>query len=170
MSDTQFEASLKDVSQVSPSCREYIDEMPPGRKQGYVRNKSMYTLNSEAVSNLSQVIDNYEIVVLFADWCGDARRAVPVLALLEEKLGIKIRALGGMEKPGWGSSELWAVPPSPPEVKKFGVTSSPTILIFDKKTGEEVGRIRTRPRITASIEEELVELIERASSTNSMST
>ena len=94
-----------------------------------------------------------------ADWCGDARKAVPVLSLLEEELDIRIRALGGMTKPPYGSKKHWAVPPSPKEVDTFDITSSPTILIFNKD-GVEIGRIKTRPKMTPTIEQEIVKIIE----------
>jgi hypothetical protein len=77
-------------------------------------------------------------------------------------LDIKIRALGGMTKPGFGSDKFWAVPPSPIEVDTFEIRSSPTILIFRKDTGEEVGRILTKPKMTPTIEEEMVKVIEDA--------
>ncbi|MHA1772458.1 MAG: thioredoxin family protein [Candidatus Thorarchaeota archaeon] len=161
MTDVQMNATLNDIQDNSLSCIEYIEAMPSSSREGFMRNMMMYNLNEEAVQKLSAIANDYEFVVIFADWCGDARHAVPVLALLEQKIEIKIRSLGGMEKPEWGSSELWAVPPSPPEVKTFDITSSPTILIFEKNSGREIGRIKTRPRITSSIEEELVELVER---------
>ncbi len=166
MSDER-KPSLSDVSDDCQSCTEYIEAMPPHRKGGFLRQLSSYSLKEEPVEKLARLSKDYEFVVTFADWCGDARRAVPVLALIEQKTGIKIRALGGMEKPDWGSSELWAVPPSPPEVKKFGITSSPTILIFDKRTGQEIGRIKTRPRKMPTVEEELVAIIEEHSSEHS---
>ncbi|MDF1538492.1 MAG: hypothetical protein P1Q69_06280, partial [Candidatus Thorarchaeota archaeon] len=87
---------------------------------------------------------------------------IPALAHLEVELGIRIRALGGMTKPGFGSDVFWAIPPSPIEVDTFAVTSSPTIIIFRKETGEEIGRIKTRPKMTPTMEEEIVKVIEDA--------
>jgi thiol-disulfide isomerase/thioredoxin len=121
-----------------------------------------YKLNSKAVEKLKVFAIQYDIIVLFADWCGDARKAVPALARLEEEVDIKIRALGGMTKPGFGSDRFWAVPPSPIEVEIFDIRSSPTIIIFKRETGEEIGRILTRPKMTPTIEEEIVKVIEDA--------
>ena len=155
--------ALADVSEECLSCQEYIEQMHMSFKYGFNKVKKSYRLKEDVVTNLERMKDNYEIVVLFADWCSDAKRAVPVLALLEERLGIRIRALGGMKKPGLGAAPgvHWAVPPSPKEVNIFGVTSSPTIIIFDKRTGEEIGRIKTRPKHTPTIEEEIQYLIEQ---------
>ncbi len=150
--------TLADVNTDCMSCQDYIRRIRPPYGAGYLRQAQDYTLDADVVRQLRECINNYTIVVLFADWCGDARKAVPVLALLEKELGIKIHALGGMEKPPYGSSKFWAVPPSPKEVDIFGVTSSPTIIIFDS-SGEEIGRIKTRPRMTPTIEAEILKII-----------
>ncbi|MFX0107989.1 MAG: thioredoxin family protein, partial [Candidatus Hodarchaeota archaeon] len=138
------------------------DSMGAMYKGAYSRRRDDYKLNEAAVEMLKGLVDDYEFVVLFADWCGDGRKAVPVLALLERALGIKIRALGGMTKPPYGSKVFWAVPPSPQEVETFDIRSSPTILIFSKKTGEEVTRMKTKPKTMPTVEEELVWLIEKS--------
>ncbi len=151
--------NLKDIKIDAPSCGEYIEHMSPAYRGGFIRNKDDYQLNSDAVDKLKNYGDDYTFVVIFADWCGDARKAVPVMALLEEELQKKIFSLGGMTKPPYGSDKFWAVPPSPEEVDTFEITSSPTILIFDS-SGEEIGRIKTRPKMMPTLEEEIVKIIE----------
>jgi len=153
-------ANLNDVSEDCPSCADYIEEMSPYRRETWQKVKENYQLNEDAMKKLRKYKEDYTFVAVFADWCGDARKAIPVLALLEKELDIRIKALGGMTKPTYGSEELWAIPPSPEEVGTFEITSSPTIIIFDEK-GEEVGRIKTRAKNTPTIEEELVFLIEQ---------
>jgi thiol-disulfide isomerase/thioredoxin len=153
-------STLSDVTEDVPSITEYIENMAPSYRGGFIRQRDSYTLNKEAVQILKTLIDEYEIVAFFADWCGDSRRAIPVLSLLEQELDFKIRALGGMTKPPFGSKTQWAVPPSPIEVEVCDVTSSPTIVVY-KKSGEEVGRMKTRPRMTSTVEEELVWIIEK---------
>ena len=129
-------------------------------KGGFVRQRNEYRLNQEAVEKLKVFMDEgYSIVAFFADWCGDSRRAIPVLALLEKEIGKEIQCLGGMKKPPYGSKKLWDVPPSPVEVDTFDVTSSPTILVFGKD-GNEIGRIKTKAKMTSSIEDEIVKIIE----------
>ena len=151
--------TLKDVMANAPSCNDAIEDMKPAYRGGFIRQKDEYKLNKEAVEQLKKLMDDYTIVIMFAYWCGDSRRALPALALLEEALGTSFMALGGMTKPDYGSGKLWEVPPSPNEVDTFGVTSSPTIIIFDKN-GEEIGRIKTRPKMTPTIEEEILKIIE----------
>ncbi|MFW9927483.1 MAG: thioredoxin family protein [Candidatus Thorarchaeota archaeon] len=149
-----------DVREEAPSSKDAIELLPPAYKGGFIRQRSDYSLNQEAIEKLKAFIEEgYNFVALFADWCGDARRVIPVLALLEEEIGETIPCLGGMKKPSYGSDKLWDVPPSPVEVEIFQVTSSPTILVFDKE-GEEIGRIKTRAKMTPTIEQELVKIIE----------
>lgn len=152
--------SIDDIRKDAPSATVAIDSLPPSYKGGFVRQRDEYRLKQEAVKKLRAFMDEgYAIVGLFADWCGDSRRAIPVLSLLEKEIGRDIPCLGGMKKPPYGSKKHWDVPPSPVEVETFEVTSSPTILIFDKE-GKEIGRIKTRAKMTSTIEEELVRIIE----------
>jgi len=156
--------TLEDVATDYPSCTEYIDtELSPMHKSRWLDEFGRYKLNDDAVTKLKDYTEDYEFVIIFADWCGDARKAVPALAHLEVELEIKIRALGGMTKPGFGSEKFWAVPPSPREVDTFDIRSSPTIIIFRKSNGEECCRIKTKPKMTPTMEEEIVKVIEDGS-------
>jgi len=152
-------SNIKDIRSEGPSSNQAIEEIKPAYRGGFIRQRDEYKLNKEAVDKLRKLITDYSIVILFADWCGDARRALPVMALLEQELDTTFLALGGMTKPQYGSDKHWAVPPSPEEVDICGVTSSPTILIFGKD-GEEIGRIKTRAKMTPTIEQEIVKIIE----------
>ncbi len=151
--------TIKDVNMEGPSCQQYIDSMSAGYKGSFLRFAEDYKLKKDVVEKLRACVKDHNIVVLFADWCGDAKRAVPVLALLEKELGVRIAALGGMTKPPYGSSKFWAVPPSPKEVDVLNITSSPTVIVFNKD-GEEIGRIKTRPKMTPTVEEEILKIIE----------
>ena len=157
--DKVSDKKLSDVTSEFVSCGQYIESMTSSYKGGWLRLAEDYELDKEAVEKLKSHVNDYEMIAAFADWCGDARRAIPVLMLLEKEVGFKINALGGMTKPPRGSPIHWAVPPSPEEVDTFGITSSPTIIIF-KKSGEEIGRIKTRPKMTKKIETEILNIIE----------
>lgn len=151
--------TLSDVRTDCMSCTQYIENMKPSYRGGFRRQAEEYKLDKKVVEKLKPYAKDYVLVAMFADWCSDAARAVPVLSLLEKQVGIEVRALGGMEKPPYASPKFWAVPPSPEEVDVFGITSSPTIIVF-KKTGEEVGRIKTRPKMTPTVEAEMLKIIE----------
>jgi thiol-disulfide isomerase/thioredoxin len=151
--------TLEDVRKDAPGATAAIEELKPIYRGGFTRNKDYYKLNEEALEKLHKYLDEYTIVATFAEWCGDARKAIPVLSLIEEATGKTIACLGGMTKPPYGSGKLWQVPPSPEEVDTFQVTSSPTILVFGPD-GKEIGRIKTRAKMTPTIEEEIVKIIE----------
>jgi thiol-disulfide isomerase/thioredoxin len=151
--------TLDDVRKDAKGASECIETIPQMYRGGFLRQKEEYSISAKAVERLKILLEEYTIAVFYADWCGDSRKALPVLALIEEEIGKKIPALGGMTKPSYGSNKLWAVPPSPPEVEIFDITSSPTILIFNKE-GKEIGRIKTRQRMKPTIEEEIVKIIE----------
>ncbi|MFX1367844.1 MAG: TlpA family protein disulfide reductase [Promethearchaeota archaeon] len=152
--------NLSEVGNEYPNATDSIELLAVSYRGGFVRFATSYTLDVEALQNLRKFQSDYVIFVTYADWCGDARRAVPVLSLLENETEFQIRAASGMTKPPYGSDELWAIPPSPQEVKTFEVTSSPTIMIFKKDTGEEIGRIKTKPKMTSKIETEILKIIE----------
>ena len=156
--------TLNDVTRNAPTVNQYIDSMPAGYRGGFARQRDDYALDMDIVEKLKIYAADYEIVALFANWCGDSRRAIPVLARLEDKIELKVRALGGMAKPSWeekrrNPGKNWAIPPSPREVETLSVTSSPTIIIFNI-SGEEVGRIKTRPKVEKTVEAEILRIIE----------
>ncbi|UCE10443.1 MAG: thioredoxin family protein [Candidatus Thorarchaeota archaeon] len=161
--DPSTQPTLADVTEDCPDCTTYIQEsMKTAYRGGFKRAREYYHLKVPVVEKLREYENDYTIVAIFADWCGDARKVIPVLSLLEEQTNFEIRALGGMVKPPYGEfpKRNWAVPPSPVEVDTFGITSSPTIIIFRKDTGKEIGRIKTRPRMTNTVEDEILKIIE----------
>ncbi|NOR38643.1 MAG: hypothetical protein GQ580_03535, partial [Candidatus Thorarchaeota archaeon] len=93
--------TLNDVTRNALTVNQYIDRMPAGYRGGFVRQRDDYELDMDVVEKLRIYTNDHEIVALFANWCGDSRRAIPVLAHLEDKIGLKVRALGGMTKPSW---------------------------------------------------------------------
>ncbi|TFF91169.1 hypothetical protein EU545_05285 [Candidatus Thorarchaeota archaeon] len=151
--------TLEDVTKDAPSATEAIASLKPVYRGAFLRHGEHYKLNEEAVEKLRKYLDEYTVVATFAEWCGDSRRAIPVLSHIEKATDKRTMALTGMTKPPYGSDKLWDVPPSPKEVETFEVTSSPTILIFGPD-GKEVGRIKTKARMTSTIEEEIVKIIE----------
>lgn len=151
--------TLEDVTKDAPSATEAIESLKPVYRGAFVRYGESYKLDEEAVEKLRKYLEDYTVVATFAEWCGDSRRAIPVLSLIEKATDKRILALCGMTKPPYGSDKLWEVPPSPQEVETFEITSSPTILILGPE-GEEVGRIKTKARLKPTIEEEIVKIIE----------
>ncbi|KPV65265.1 MAG: hypothetical protein AOA65_0300 [Candidatus Bathyarchaeota archaeon BA1] len=61
------------------------------------------------------------MVVFSAEWCKDCTNNVPVLWLISELRGLEIRVFGHLKTDPLNPRERWKIPPSPPEVKDFGV-------------------------------------------------
>jgi hypothetical protein len=92
-----------------------------------------------------------------AEWCKDCVDNILVLEQVSKATGLEVRVFGHIMKDAFSTKEKWRIPPSPPEVKTFGVEKLPWIIVLDKN-GEEVGKIIENPLYTGSIEEELLYL------------
>lgn len=158
--------TLDNVQQNAPGTSECFEAMSTAYRGGFLRQKEGYKLDNDIVNKIEKYANDYVIVAIFGEWCGDSRHAIPVLSLLEEKVGFEVRALSGMKRAAWNSGKQWDVPPSPREVDVFNITSSPTIIIF-KKSGEEIGRIKTKPKMTPTVEAEILKIIEDSKTSNS---
>ncbi len=101
------------------------------------------------------------IVVFSAEWCKDCAANVPVLALLAEKTGVKVRVFGGLKTDPLNPKERWRIPPSPPEVKTFNVQKTPHIIMFDKQ-GKQLGTIIENPKPENTLEEEILHIMKQA--------
>ena len=147
---------LDQIREKTQSAYDYVSSLEPFK---YVYDN--YKLNQEVVNELKKYVNDYTVVLFSASWCHDSRAGVPVFALLE-KIGLEVRVFGGMKTAPFDREHTWAVPPSPPEAEKWGVTAVPWIVIFDKKSGQEVGKIIERPQWGMTMEEELLEIIKNA--------
>ncbi len=153
-------ANMKMITKRTVSVNEYIDEIAMPFKQRFLETKQVYKLNEIAVQKLKRHAKDVIIVVFSADWCKDCAANVPVLALLAEKTGIKVRIFGGLKKDQLNPEETWRIPPSPIEVKKFNIQKTPTILVFDKQ-GNNLGNIIENPKSENALEEEILHLVQQ---------
>lgn len=90
---------MDDVTKDAPGATEAIENMKPVYRGAFVRQGEYYKLNEEAVDKLRKYLEDYTVVATFAEWCGDSRRAIPVLSHIEKATDKKIMALSGMTKP-----------------------------------------------------------------------
>jgi len=138
---------------------EYIEKMTQPFKEKFLQRRQTYHLNEETIQKLRNCAKDVIIVVFSAEWCKDCASNVPVLALIAEKTGIKIRVFGGLKRDVLNPKEKWKIPPSPPEVKTFNVDKIPYIILFDKKGGI-IGKIIENPTHKNSLEDEILFIIE----------
>jgi thiol-disulfide isomerase/thioredoxin len=116
---------------------------------------------------LEELDEKLSIVAFGAAWCPDCARNIPRLMKIYHNMpsdrfqvyyigGIKTKPLA-QRKPG---IYVWAVPPSPPESadEKFDINHIPMFYIF-KKDGVCIGRIIENPKLTATIEGDILEIL-----------
>ena len=128
----------------------------PFRSKSIERMKN-YRLKEVVVEELKKYADKLFIVVFSAELClKDCAKNVPVLALLADKAGLKVRVFGGLMRDSLNPKEKWRIPPSPPEVKEFKVEKVPHIVIFDM-SGLELGKIVEKPAHDKTLEEEILQ-------------
>ena len=150
---------LDNINERTQSAYDYVSSIESFK---YVYDH--YKLDQEVVNELKKYVNDYIVVLFSASWCHDSRAGVPVFALLETEIGLEVRVFGGMETAPFDREHTWAIPPSPLEAEACGVTAVPWIMILEKKSGQEVGKIIERPTWGKTIEAELLEIIKNAQS------
>lgn len=153
--------NLKAIMKRTVSADKYINDLASPFKKKFLERKLTYQPNEEAVQKLRSYAKDAVIVVFSAEWCKDSIANVPVLALLAEKTGIRVRVFGGLKKDPLNPKEKWKIPPSPPEVKTFNVQKIPHIVVFDKQ-GKQLGTIVENPKPDNTLEEEILHIIQQA--------
>lgn len=101
------------------------------------------------------------LIVFSAQWCKDCTTNIPVLTLISEATGLKVRVFSGLKKDSLSQTQKWRIPPLPPEVQMFNVDKLPLIVIMDNN-GNEIGRIVENPKLIPSLEQELCKIIKTA--------
>jgi len=147
-----------EIKRKTVSVDEYLSSMTSSNKQKFLTRKESYQLNQDAVSKLKRIADKYTIVVFSAEWYKDCVTNIPVLELVSQATRLEVRVFGHIKRDVLSTKEKWRIPPSPPEVKTFGVEKLPWIIVLDEN-GEEVGKIIENPVHTGSIEEELLYIL-----------
>ncbi len=111
--------------------------------------------------------EKLHIIALGADWCPDCSRNVPRMIKIVKQSNtqdVELKILYGimvnaLHKPG---ETIWHKKRSPPEAidPKFDLKAIPTFYFFNE-AGEYIGVIVENPKWTSTLEEEIVEILER---------
>ena len=111
--------------------------------------------------------EKLKIVALGAEWCPDCSRNVPRMIKITESMeseDIDLQILYGvvvnaLHKPG---ETIWHKKRSPPEAvdPKFALEAIPTFYFFDKN-GQLIGVIVEAPKGSSTLEDELLEILEK---------
>jgi len=146
---------LKDISKRTTSVRGYIDALSEKDRDIIMEAYKGYKLNEAALRELKALTRGLKVVVFSAAWCGDCKRAMPVMLHLEEQIGIDVMVFGNIKTDPLSRTSKWRVPPSPPEINEWGVTAIPWFEFFDAK-GNKRGTLIEKPTVKDTLEEEIV--------------
>lgn len=127
----------------------------------FTKRYEEYKLDEGPTRELESHVDDVTVVVFSAEWCPDCHRAVPVLGLLSERIGLEVRVLGHLMRDAKNPKERWRIPPFPVEVKEFDVVKIPLIVLLDKG-GENLGMVVEKPPEGQTLEEALLDIISKA--------
>ena len=150
---------LKNIRNRTVTASQYIQTLPENEKQGFLDVYEDYELDFGSVEALRGFGKTITVVVLSAGWCKDCKNAIPVLAHLEEEIGLDVRVFGGIKTAPLDPNHKWAIPPSPPEAEEWKVKAIPWIEVFDK-VGKRIGTIIEKPTIKATLEAELLYVLQ----------
>ena len=149
--------NLKELMEKTLSATEYVMHINEPFKDKFLERMKNYELKEGVVKELKKYADRLFVLVFSAEWCKDCVANIPILALLEEKSGLKVGVFGGLEKGTLNFKEKDGKPLSLSVAKEFGIERIPHIVIFDIK-GRELGKIIENPSPSKTLEEEILDL------------
>lgn len=139
----QSQTSTEPMSKATDDLHAYV-----AADAGFQRMYERYTPDAKLVEEIRSLQPEARVVVITATWCPDCRRNVPRWARITEQL------------PGW-QNEVY--PREDEErAQKLGVRAIPTFILYDPKTGEEMGRIVENP-VLGSLEADTLNILRGAS-------
>jgi thiol-disulfide isomerase/thioredoxin len=144
-----------DIRGRTTTVKGYIDALREKDKDIVMEAYEEYSIKQDIVDELRTIMKGMKVIVFSAPWCGDCKRAMPVLLHLEEMLNLDIMVFGTIKTAPLDPKVQWAVPPSPPEINAWGVKAIPW-FIFYNDAGEEVGVLIEKPKVKDTLEEEIL--------------
>ena len=130
-----------------------------------------YEPKSDVLDKIKELLksnkEKLHIIALGADWCPDCSRNVPRMIKIVKQSNtqdVELKILYGimvnaLHKPG---ETIWHKKRSPPEAidPKFDLKAIPTFYFFNE-AGKYIGVIVENPKWTSTLEEEILEILER---------
>ena len=149
---------LNDIRLSTTNVREYIDSLKDKDKEKLLEVYNSYKLDADVVDELRDALKDLTLVVFSAAWCGDCKRAMPVILQIEEQLGLEVLVFSKIKTAPLDPDRQWAVPPSPPEVNEWGVTAIPWFNFYDSE-GSLVGTLIEKPTVKETLEAEILHVL-----------
>lgn len=149
---------LNDIRSRTTSVHDYINGLKEQDKEKFLEVYKTYNLDSSVVGELRNILKDLTVVVFSAAWCGDCKRAMPVMLQLEEQLGLEVLVFSSVKTAPLDPNKKWAVPPSPPEINEWGVSAIPWFNFYDDE-GNLVGTLIEKPTVKETLEAEILHVL-----------
>jgi len=151
---------LEGLMEKTFTATEYILHVNEVFRDKFLSRMETYKLNEKAVEELRKHTNDIFVLVFSAEWCKDCMANVPILALLEKKIGLKVGVFGNPEKGTLKFRQKDGKMIASAIVKKFKIREIPHIVVFDVN-GQELGKIIENPSFGKTLEEEILELVKK---------
>ncbi|MFW9767662.1 MAG: thioredoxin family protein [Candidatus Thorarchaeota archaeon] len=148
---------FNDIKSRTTNVRGYIDELRDKDKDIMLETYNQYKLDDNVVDELKE-FGKLTVVAFSAAWCGDCKRAMPVMLHLEEQLSWEILVFSKIKTDPLNPNVQWKVPPSPPEVNDWKVTAIPWFEFFDS-SGNKLGILIEKPQVKDTLESEILHIL-----------
>jgi len=104
----------------------------------FYKGINSYKPDKEKVRYLSYFRDSISVVVVFGTWDQESRKDIPAFykTMLSSSYPVNTIKLYGVDKSLKALND---------EIAKYNVTKVPSIILFDKRNGNEIGRIEEIP-------------------------
>ncbi len=149
---------LNDIRSRTTNVHDYINGLKEQDKEKFLEVYKTYNLDSSVVGELRNILKDLTVVVFSAAWCGDCKRAMPVMLQLEEQLGLEVLVFSSVKTAPLDPNKKWAVPPSPPEINEWGVSAIPWFNFYDNE-GNLVGTLIEKPTVKETLEAEILHVL-----------
>lgn len=146
---------FENIRNRTTNIKGYIDALSEKDRDIVMEAYEEYKPIDEVVDELQEMMKELKVVIFSAPWCGDCKRAMPVMLHLEEKIGFDAMVFGEIKTDPLNKDIQWKVPPSPPEINEWGVKAIPWFEFFDSD-GNKVGTLIEKPTIKETLEEEIL--------------
>jgi thiol-disulfide isomerase/thioredoxin len=149
---------FEDIRKRTTNIKGYIDALSEKDKDIVMEEYKEYKPIDDVVDELREIMKGLKVVIFSAPWCGDCKRAMPVMLHLEEKIGLDAMVFGDIKTDPLNKDIQWKEPPSPPEINEWGATAIPWFEFFDAD-GNRVGVLREKQTVKETLEEEILYIL-----------
>lgn len=140
------------------SAVEYVSHVNEPFKEKFLTRMKTYKLNEKVVEELKNHVNDFRVVVFSAEWCKDCVANVPILALLEKEVGLKVGVFSNTEKGTLNFKQKNGKRLALSIVKEFKITRIPHMVIFSADN-RKLGEIIENPSHGKTLEEEILTLV-----------